>query len=295
MQIDRKSIQAFLQRVALGLVLLPALILFVALASELRRGGGLDSYATAIPEALQFGLTFVQELLSGEIKIEPDLGEALPKSLGLLAVAIVIGVPIGLALGFYAAARRHGRIASFLITGSVIGVSTPSYILAMFLIWAVVWITRETGVRILPVYGFGWNERLILPALVLAARPLANMFRVSNSTVTDVIDADFVRTARSKGLDPRRVYSRHVLRNVAIPLLAALLVSVSMALSMLPIVEMIFSWPGIGLALLQTSDTTTTVMLVLPLVVLFVVADIALEFTNRIVDPRTHARSEVES
>ncbi len=241
MQIDRKSIQAFLQRVALGLVLLPALILFVALASELRRGGGLDSYATAIPEALQFGLTFVQELLSGEIKIEPDLGEALPKSLGLLAVAIVIGVPIGLALGFYAAARRHGRIASFFITGSVIGVSTPSYILAMFLIWAVVWITRETGVRILPVYGFGWNERLILPALVLAARPLANMFRVSNSTVTDVIDADFVRTARSKGLDPRRVYSRHVLRNVAIPLLAALLVSVSMALSMLPIVEMIFS------------------------------------------------------
>ncbi|MEE9512992.1 MAG: ABC transporter permease, partial [Anaerolineales bacterium] len=141
----------------------------------------------------------------------------------------------------------------------------------------------------------GWNERLILPALVLAARPLANMFRVSNSTVTDVIEADFVRTARSKGLDPRRVYSRHVLRNVAIPLLAALLVSVSMALSMLPIVEMIFSWPGIGLALLQTSDTTTTVMLVLPLVVLFVVADIALEFTNRIVDPRTHARSEVES
>jgi peptide/nickel transport system permease protein len=164
----------------------------------------------------------------------------------------------------------------------------------MFLIWAVVWIFQETRVRILPVYGFGWDEHLILPALVLAARPLANMFRVSNSTVTDMIDADFVRTARSKGLHPRRIYYGHVLRNVAIPLLAALLVSISMAISMLPIVEMIFSWPGIGLALLQAGDTTTTVLLVLPLVVLFVVADIVLEFTNRIVDPRTHARTEIE-
>jgi peptide/nickel transport system permease protein len=295
MSLNRKSIQAFLQRVAVGFVLIPALILFVAFASELRRGGGLDSFATAGPEALEFGLTFAQEFLSGEVEIEPDLGEALLKSLGLLAVAMAIGVPIGLAFGFFAAARRHGRIASLLVTGSVIGVSAPSYVVAMFLIWAVVWIFRETGVRILPVYGFGWDERLILPALVLAARPLANMFRVSNSTVTDVIDADFVRTARSKGLHPQSIYSRHVLRNVAIPLLAALLVSVSMAMSMLPIVEMIFSWPGIGLALLQASDTTTTVMLVLPLVILFVMADIVLEFTNRIVDPRTHARGDVES
>ena len=107
--------------------------------------------------------------------------------------------------------------------------------------------------------------------------------------LAEVIDADFVRTARAKGLRPRTVFFRHVLRNAGVPLLTTMTVSLRFSLAVLPIVEYIFNWPGLGLGLLeaiQAGDTVTVVSMVLPLALLFILVNLLLEVLYRFVDPR---------
>jgi len=105
----------------------------------------------------------------------------------------------------------------------------------------------------------------------------------------EILETDYVRTARAKGLDPRPVFLRHVLRNAGVPILTTVGVSMRFSLAGLPIVEYIFSWPGIGLRLLtavQAQDTTTVVGMTLPLVLLFVLVNLLLEIIYPLVDPR---------
>ncbi len=142
----------------------------------------------------------------------------------------------------------------------------------MLLIWFNVWLYRTTGADFLPLHGFGWDAHLILPALILAGRPAASVMRPSYNGLVEVLDADFVRTARAKGLGPWAVLMRHVLRNAGVPLLTTVVVSIRFSLALLPIVEYIFSWPGIGQGLLEAiglQDTVAVVGMVLPLALLF--------------------------
>jgi peptide/nickel transport system permease protein len=159
----------------------------------------------------------------------------------------------------------------------------------MSLIWTVVWIYQKTGVRILPVFGFGWDLRMIMPMLVLATRPMANITRLTYTALKDVYEADYVRTAYSKGLLPRIVFIRHVLKNAGVPILTTASVSFRFSLSMLPIVETIFSWLGIGYVLIQAAqqgDFQMVVTMIIPLVLLFALVTILLDFFYPLIDPR---------
>jgi peptide/nickel transport system permease protein len=159
----------------------------------------------------------------------------------------------------------------------------------MLLIWFGVWLYRTTGTQLFPISGFGWDAHLILPALVLAARPAAYVTRLSNNVLVEILESDFVRTAKAKGLDPGLVFRRHVLRNAGASILTTVGVSLRFSLASLPIVEYIFSWPGIGLRLLtaiQAQDTTVVVGMTLPLVLLFVLVNLLLEILYPLVDPR---------
>jgi peptide/nickel transport system permease protein len=176
----------------------------------------------------------------------------------LLFVSLSLGAILGLMLGGLAALRRNSRISAWIITSSILGISTPSYVAAMFLIWTVVWIYQRTGVRILPVFGFGWDLRLVMPMIVLATRPMANMTRLSYTALMDVFEADYVRTARSKGLYPRVVFLRHVLRNAGLALIDA----------------------GRG------GDFPRLVVMILPLVLLFALVTILLDLLYPLIDPR---------
>jgi peptide/nickel transport system permease protein len=218
-----------------------------------------------------------------------ELARALPKSLGLLAVSLLLAVLIGLYLGISAAVRGHSRLSGLLIFGSALGVSTPSYLIAMLLIWLMGWLYRTTGQRPLPIAGFGWDAHLLLPALVLAARPAAAVTRLGYNALKEIIDADYVRTARSKGLKENVVMLEHVLRNAGVPILATVVVSLRFSLAILPIVEYIFSWPGIGQALLtaiQRGDVDAAVGLILPLALLFVLVNLIAETLYHRLDPR---------
>ena len=270
-------------------LLLLALIFLVNLCAELAFRGGLSGLGEAFPEALYTSYQFLADLFQGNVEALEEMWRVLPRSLGLLAVSLALGIAIGLPLGMLAAVKRHGRVSGLVISASVLGVSTPNYVAAMFLIWSVVAIFRSTGVRLMPTFGFGWDRHLIMPALVLATRPMANMTRLSYSALIDIFSADYVRTAHSKGLMPRLIFWRHVLRNAGVPLLTTAGVAFRFSLAMLPIVEYIFSWPGIGLALLEgigSGNVYRVLVMVLPLALLFTLVNLLLDFIYGFIDPR---------
>jgi len=296
----------FARRFLSASVLLVALIFFVALAMYLGQAGGLQALPSSVPSAANFTVDYLANLARGDLgviapsypsapatPVASELVRALPRSLGLLIVALALAVFIGLSLGIIAGLRRRTRFSGMLVFISVLGISTPSYFAAMLLIWFIVWLYRATGADFLPVHGFGWDAHLILPAVVLAARPAANVMRLGYNALVDVLDADFVRTAHAKGLGPRVVLLRHVLRNAGVPLLTTVAVSLRFSLAILPIVEYIFNWSGIGQELLmaiQVQDTTTVIGMVLPLALLFVLVNLLLEALYLLVDPRLRVK-----
>ncbi len=296
----------FVSRVLSAIILLFALIFFVALAIELGQGGGLQVLSSSLPSAVDFTIDYLADLARGDmgviasayssapaVPVAEELARTLPRSLGLLAVALALAVFIGLPMGVGAGVRRQTRFSGWLVFISVLGISTPSYFAAMLLIWFNVWLYRATGLDFIPIHGFGWDAHLILPALVLAARPAANVMRLGYNALVEILDADFVRTAHAKGLGPRIVLFRHVLRNAGVPLLTTVAVSLRFSLAILPIVEYIFNWSGVGeelLTAIQAQDTTTVIGMVLPLALLFVLVNLVLEVLYLLLDPRLRVK-----
>jgi peptide/nickel transport system permease protein len=213
----------------------------------------------------------------------------LDKSLALLFLSMGLGALVGVPLGLIAALARHRKFSLTFIAAAIVGVSTPSFFLAMLLqILEIHWY-RRMGFALLPLGGFGWDAHIVLPAVVLAARPIAQIARVSFVALSEVLDADYIRTARAKGLITRQILSRHALRNAGVPILAAMGASLGFALSSLPIVETIFQWPGMGLQLLdaiRTGEPRLAASLALMLGVFFVLNHVVLDHLYRWIDPR---------
>jgi peptide/nickel transport system permease protein len=287
----------FLQRLIFSVILILGVIFFVAFTMNLARAGGYTAIFEATPAAWDATIQFLDDAFGGRLEAMEELGRALPKSLGLLGASLILGVFLGILFGGLAALYRNSRISTLIINGSIIGISTPSYVVAMFLIWTVVWIYQRTGVRILPIFGFGWDLRMVMPMLVLATRPMANITRLTYTALKDVYEADYVRTAYGKGLRPRAVFLYHVLKNAGIPIITTAGVSFRFSLSMLPIVETIFSWLGMGYALIeaaQSGDFQLITIMIIPLVLLFVLVTILLDFLYPLIDPRLLTAKGVE-
>ena len=283
-------------------LLMIALIFFEALAIDLGQEGNLQALPSAVPSAAGFTADYLKGLTHGDLgviasghrtiagtSVVDDLGRALPKSLGLLVFALTLAALVGLILGITAALRRASRFSELLLFVSVLGTSTPSFFAAMLLIWFTTWLYQTTSTHIIPISGFGWDAHLILPALVLAARPAAAVTRLSYNALVEILESDYIRTATAKGLTPNLILLRHVLRNAGVPILTTVGVSLRFSLAILPIVEYIFNWPGIGLRLLKSieiQDTTAVVGMTLPLILLFVLVNLLLEALFPLVDPR---------
>lgn len=289
-------------RLVSAALLIVALVFFEALVVDLGRVGDLGALPVALPTAAGFTASYLKGLVRGDLGVVAsphhlvagtpvvvELARALPISLGLLATALALAAVVGLVVGIGAAIRRATRLSGLLLFVSTLGISTPSFFAAMLLIWLSVWLYRSTGAHVLPVAGFGWDAHLLLPALVLAARPAAAVTRLSFNALVEILEADYVRTAVAKGLSPRAVLLLHVLRNAGVPIMTTVGVSLRYSLAALPIVEYIFNWPGIGQGLLtaiQTQDTNTVVGMTLPLALLFVLVNLLLEVLYPLMDPR---------
>lgn len=217
------------------------------------------------------------------------LGSFVVRSLALLGLAMALGGLIGTTLGLLGALWRGKGVSLGLILCSIIGISAPSFLLGMLLQFLEILFYRSTGISLLPVGGFGWDEHLVLPVLVLMARPLAQVARLSHAEFTTILAEDYVRTARAKGVPERRIWMRHVLPNAAITILTAMGTSLRFSLSSLPVVEFLFGWPGMGRAMLEmlrTYQRDGATVLILTMGAVFVGVNLGLDALYRLIDPR---------
>lgn len=208
------------------------------------------------------------------------VGDILGRSAGLLLISMVVALVLGVSLGVTAAFSKRKPSSIFVIILSVLGVSTPSFLLAM-LFWIInINVYRTFHVKVLPSAGFGWDTHMVMPVLVLAMRPLAQIAQITYVSLLDVLRQDYIRTAHAKGLSWRDVRNRHALRNVLIPIFTTLGTSLRYSLASLAIVELFFEWPGVGATLfaaINAGDVFLVVDLILSLGVFFLLVNLLLE------------------
>jgi len=171
------------------------------------------------------------------------IGGFLPVSLKLGVVSMLLALVAGLSLGVLSALRHNSWLDYLSMFLAIVGVSTPSYVVATVMI-----IAFAIHFRWLPTGGWEgiFSNRIIIPAVALALRPMALLARYTRSSVLDVLRHDYVRTARAKGLPERLVLVRHALRNALIPIATVAGISFTHVVTGSFFVESVTRVPGIG-------------------------------------------------
>jgi peptide/nickel transport system permease protein len=191
------------------------------------------------------GLTLAEALWTAVSRSAILLGAA-------LAAAVAIGVLAGAAFSF----SRWGVVRAAAWAVGTVGASLPSFFWAMLLQLVVILVYLRTQRLLAPVSGgFGLDQHLILPAIALAMRPAAYIFRTTATALDEARHAPHVVTAWAKGLAPSLVARRHVARNAAPAVLAGMALGAKTALSSLAIVEFVFTWNGAGYAFILSVAT----------------------------------------
>ncbi len=190
------------------------------------------------------------------------LQSASKASLGLISITIFISILIGLTLGMQAARHQPPRVARWLTLVSTVGLAMPSFYLGTLLVvGSIIYAVRAgDGTQPpLPLTGFGWDNHLVFPILVLMARPAMEIAQVTANATVNEFNKQYVVAARSIGNGWRAVRWRHVFNNAIAPIIISVSRSIRLLVGELILVEFLFSWPGLGrlLAISLTPSRTT--------------------------------------
>ena len=175
--------------------------------------------------------------------------ESALRSLALLLGAALIALVLGSLLGVVGALlRRRAFGGGAIVAATTLVAAVPAFFVAYFLQIFVITVgaSAESREQLLPVYGFGWDRHLILPLLTVSLPAVAYTAQLSATRLADVLDTDFITTARAKGLRMRWIIAVHALPHVRPVLIEAIGSGLRVAVASLPIVEYIFLWRGIG-------------------------------------------------
>jgi peptide/nickel transport system permease protein len=257
-----------------------------AVAERMRKELGLDdpvyvrfaNYATKLA-MLDLGVSFrtrepVSQLLAKR------MWPTLQLTLAAMVFAILIGVP----LGFVAAMRPGSLIDAVSMVTAVSGLSIPKFWFGLLLMYL---FALKLGW--FPTFGYGGWWYLVLPAVTLGVSPLALLARTTRAAVLEVVNADFVRTARSKGMSETRVVRWHVMRNVAVIVLTTLGLQFGSLMGQAVVVEKLFSWPGIGSLLVDSvfqRDIPAVQGCILVIVLFFLIVNTLVDIACAVIDPR---------
>jgi ABC-type dipeptide/oligopeptide/nickel transport system permease component len=173
--------------------------------------------------------------------ISRDIRERFPKTLQLALAAMLFAAFAGISLGILSARNPGGWSDRLALGVAYLGISFPVYWVGLLFI-----LLFAVTLQWLPPSGYGGVKFLILPALALGMRSVAFLARVTRSAMLDALSADYVRTARAKGLSERSVTLRHALRNAMIPIITVLGLDFGAYLTGSILTETVFSWPGLG-------------------------------------------------
>lgn len=236
-----------------------------------------DYLLSALRGDLGISLKFRRPVLS-------VIAERFGASLELALASMVIAVSVAVPLGALAALNRGKLLDRILGLAVVLGQAIPRFFLGILLI-----IIFGLTLYWLPTGGSGTLRHLILPAFTLATPTIALLARITRSSVLDVINQDYVRTAKGKGLKGRRILIKHVLRNALVAPLTVATVQFSQLIGGAVIVETVFSWPGLGLLAIESvysRDFTLMQGIVLVFTILVILINVLVDWTYSIIDPR---------
>jgi ABC-type dipeptide/oligopeptide/nickel transport system permease component len=239
-----------------------------------------------------FGISFTQQ----NRRVNDIIAEHFPISatLGLLALlfAAVGGITWGALTALYRD-RMPDYVIMFLV---IVAVSVPSFVFAALGQLAILKLNSLLGVSLLPVAGWGTLAHMIVPAIVLGLSTMAYLTRLMRSSMLEVAETDYIRTARAKGLAPGRIFLRHQLRNAILPVITVLGPSIAAITTGGFVVELVFAIPGLGryfVQAVQQLDYTvimgTTVFYGAFLVLMVIAVDILYGF----IDPRIQVTKSV--
>ena len=216
-----------------------------------------------------------------ELKVQ--LGHSLLLAGAGVVLSLLIAVPVGVAAGL----RPGGILDRISLGASIVFRAVPAFALGILLMLAL-----AVHMKLLPVAGFQSPKYLILPALTLGLGLAAVSSRVVRDAVCDAMSAEWRLFSRTKGLSSGQTLRRHVLRNAALPVVAYVGVQLAYVIEGVVIVESIFSWPGIGHALVHAifgRDVTMVQGTALTLGLLYVLLNLVVDLCCRGIDPRTRA------
>jgi ABC-type dipeptide/oligopeptide/nickel transport system permease component len=231
------------------------------------------------------------------------LMDALPRTILLAMAAIFIAIVIGILLGILAAVKQNTWMDTSSIFASVLGISAPSFFMGIVLAYLFGFVLSDyTGLHLTgslyDIDAFDGKQlqlkNLILPALTLGIRPMAIITQLTRSSMLDVLDQDYIRTAYAKGLSKKTVIFKHALRNALNPVITAITGWFAELLAGAFFVEYIFGWNGIGkitVAALEKLDFPIVMGSVLVTATFFIIVNILADFLYGIVDPRVKANS----
>jgi peptide/nickel transport system permease protein len=210
--------------------------------------------------------------------------ERLPASLELAGAAMLIAIVVSVPLGVVSAVKRGSvwDVASML--GALFGLSMPHFWLGIMLI-----LLFSVTLGWLPTSGRGSLAHIVMPAIALGLSLMAMFARLTRSVMLEVLNQDYVRTARAKGLAERLVIGKHALKNALIPLVTVAGMQFGFLIGGTVIIETVFAWPGVGRLVVQaifSRDYPLVQAAVLVLAVIFVLVNLAVDLVYLYLDPR---------
>ncbi|MEX0285911.1 MAG: ABC transporter permease [Paracoccaceae bacterium] len=269
---------------------------------EIRQQLGLDDpiltqYTRFLGNMLQgdFGLSYRIKRPVDELILE-----RLPATLELVFVSAIIALAVGITLGIYTGIRRKSWTSRAILSVSLVGVSLPTFIIGIALIYIF-----AVNLRWLPSSGrsgtldFGWWKTslltidgwraIILPAITLSLFQLTLILRLVRAEMLEVMQTDFIKFARARGLSERAINFRHALRNTLVPVITIIGLNIGGLIAFSVITETVFQWPGTGLMFIQAVDFVDVPIMAAYLVfvaLLFVIINLIVDILYFVVDPR---------
>lgn len=269
---------------------------------RLREQLGLDQafpvqYYKFLTEAAQgnFGVSYRQGRPVAEILLERA-----PATLELAAVSGILAIAFGIAFGVFTAIRRNGVLANTIMSASLIGVSLPTFLIGILLIYI---FSVELGW--LPSFGRGetvqigsWStglltatglKALVLPSITLGLYQMTLIMRLVRSEMLEVLRQDYIRFARARGLRDRVINFRHALKNTMVPVITVIGLQVGAIIAFAIITETVFQWPGVGLLFInavQFVDIPVMAAYLMLISVMFVGINLIVDILYFFIDPR---------
>lgn len=300
----RRVLQAVL--IVLGVSVITFLLLYVLPADPVRQIAGRSATAATVanirqqlgldqPFLVQYG-RFLAGLLQGDLgrsylqktEVSALILARLPATLLLMGAGILCELVFGIAMGVAAALWRGRAVDQVLMVGSFVTVSAPQFVVSLLLLYVF-----AVELRWFPIGGYGTFAHLVLPALTLGILGSGWYSRMMRSSMIDVMGADFIRTARAKGLTRTRVILRHALPNAILPIIAMIGIDIGVFMGGIVVVESVFGWPGIGQLAwqaIQRVDIPIIMGVTLVSALAIVLGNLLADILTLFIDPRIRLR-----